>query len=204
MLVEIALFHIKRTIQEFFNVLEEKFFSFAKIDKHQINLEILSEEFNRLGFSVFKVVNKSNSIVNNFTLDEIFNQVDIINKFSPNDIKKIGFIAGNEYLKKFQEMNLCEFFLKSLEKIDFSITTNLPNRYKYQLTNYSFDKDNIKLIYRLKSKRMMFDSTPEELFHHPRQMRKFHPLDVRNIAFVYGMQYFLESQTKVGCYLCQS
>lgn len=67
-------------------------------------------------------------------------------------------------------------------------------RYPYALAGELHGNSNSKtiLMYRIRGKRDIYQLTAEELCNSPELISKFHPLDVRIIAYICGIEQIME------------
>lgn len=75
----------------------------------------------------------------------------------------------------------------------YYIIENSRQRYPYALEGEKLNSDNQKtiLMYRIVGKRHIYEMSAEEICNNPSLITKFHPLDVRTICFIAGVEQVL-------------
>ncbi len=96
--------------------------------------------------------------------------------------------------------NTLDIYKKIKKFIDGSIGSilffleNYRKRYPYILVGekHNHSSRETLLLYRTAGKRQVFEKTAKELCNEKELINKFHPLDVRSISFIAGVESILE------------
>lgn len=87
-----------------------------------------------------------------------------------------------------------DLFQKSLNRIQYFLEYIKEfNRYKYILEGevHSKNSQQTMLLYRVRGKRDIFELSAQDICNNPALISKFHPLDVRIISYISGVEQII-------------